>query len=72
MIELCRPGGILILQMFPLKKDSNPDEGPPFLVAPGHYHDLLKDSFEKILLETPVNSSDARRGREMIGVYRRR
>ncbi|KAF9284092.1 hypothetical protein BGZ68_004913 [Mortierella alpina] len=68
MGEIITKGGILITLMYPFGDHT---DGPPFAVTEDHYHSVLDASFECLLIDN-CTSFEARKGREKIGVWRRK
>ncbi|KAG9317223.1 hypothetical protein JVU11DRAFT_1416 [Chiua virens] len=52
---LLKPGGYLLILVFPLNLPVD-EEGPPFFVKPEHYDDILGDGWAKVLDKVPENS----------------
>ncbi|KAH8924541.1 S-adenosyl-L-methionine-dependent methyltransferase [Atractiella rhizophila] len=64
---LITQGGYLITLMWPMDERK---EGPPYFCQPEHYEDVLKESFEMLSLETPLEQGRFQGSK--IAVWRRK
>ncbi|KAG0204829.1 hypothetical protein BGX28_003362 [Mortierella sp. GBA30] len=68
MGDLITKDGVLITLMYPLDDHAG---GPPFAVSEAHYHSVLDDNFECLLVDN-CTSFEVRKGKEKIAVWRRK
>ncbi|KAG0371917.1 hypothetical protein BGX24_000995 [Mortierella sp. AD032] len=68
MSEIIPKDGILITLMYPI---GNHTDGPPFAVSVDHYHSFLDTNFDCLLVDE-CSSFEARKGKEKVGVWRRK
>ncbi|PPQ80619.1 hypothetical protein CVT25_001648 [Psilocybe cyanescens] len=71
MAALVKPGGHLIVIVYPIFSPYTP-EGPPYYIRPEHYEELLAPNFEKILDKVPEVSSPSHVDKERLVVWKRR
>jgi methyl halide transferase len=69
MCKLIGPGGYLVTLVFPI--DPPKLEGPPFMVRPDDYTQVLGPSWEKVLDKVPEFSLPHHKDRERIIVWRK-
>ncbi|KAG8718120.1 hypothetical protein FRC08_005893 [Ceratobasidium sp. 394] len=72
MAEIVKPGGYLIILMYPIDPARARDDGPPFPVDVEAYALALGDSWDKLLDLVPNTSQPSHQGRERLGVWRRK
>ncbi|PPQ80622.1 hypothetical protein CVT25_001651 [Psilocybe cyanescens] len=68
---LVKPGGHLIVIVYPIFSPYTP-EGPPYYIRAKHYEELLAPSPEKILDKVPEVSSPSHIDKERLVVWKRR
>ncbi|ORX70469.1 S-adenosyl-L-methionine-dependent methyltransferase [Linderina pennispora] len=69
---LCLLGGELIVLMYPISKDDNPNGGPPFIATEDDYHKVLDANFDLVHVDPQCKTHDDRVGKEIISVWRRK
>lgn len=72
MGELVKPGGYLVVLMYPIDPNRARDDGPPFPVDVEAYRTALQESWENLLNVVPNKSQPTHEGRERLGVWRRK
>ena len=72
MEELVKPGGYLVILMYPIDPKRARDDGPPFPVDVEAYHAALQGSWDNLLDVVPNESRPTHEGRERLGVWRRK
>jgi hypothetical protein len=69
MNALVKSGGFLITLIFPINPPRN--DGPPFFVQPGHYVELLRNNWEKVIGRVPEESVPSHIGYEYLVVWKK-
>jgi hypothetical protein len=72
MAEIVKPGGYLIILMYPIDPARARDDGPPFPVDVEAYTSALKESWDNLLDVIPHASQPSHEGRERLGLWRRK
>ncbi|GBB90658.1 hypothetical protein RclHR1_01770006 [Rhizophagus clarus] len=70
--ELISSGGILIALMYPLRAISEQTDGPPYVLSPEIYQELLGENFIREYFDENPNSFERRKGNEHMSVWRRK